>query len=126
MQRGKKNPTVHWFPFWEIRQGARDILAERKTRLSPKGNNWDVHGVRVTQPRQALIDFPSSQGGLSVPNASIPFSSSPSPAKASGNSRNDEWCYCWDFNWWEKPYSFFFFFFLVFSYKHHQQEKKLK
>lgn len=110
----KKNPTMHWFPFWEIGQGARDFLAERKTSLSPKGNKWDEHKVRVTQPWQTVIDFPCSQGGPSTP--AVPEClhprrcGSPSPAKASRNSRNDEWCYCLGFNWWEKPYSLFFFF----------------
>lgn len=67
---------MHWFPLWEIRQGTRDVLAERKTSLSPKGNKWDGLGVRVTQPRQAVIDFSLQPGRAERPG----MPPSPSPA----------------------------------------------
>lgn len=105
---------MHWFPFWEIRQGARDFLAERKTSLSPKGNKWDEHKVRVTQPWQTVIDFPCSQGGpstLAVPECLHPRRcGSPSPAKASRNSRTMNGATVWVLIGGKNLIPFFFFF----------------
>lgn len=72
-------------------------------------------GSGLHNPCKPWLIFPPARESWASRNASIPFSSSPSQAKASGNSRNDEWCYCLGFNWWEKLILFLFFFFFGFQ-----------